>query len=129
MRILLDTHVALWALVDDPRLGSEARSWIADPDNIVFVSAASVWEIAIKHALGRGGIPFSGEDALEYFARAGYRFLNIRPSHAVAAGMLPALHSDPFDRMLVGQALTEPMRLLTADHLLGRYSDVVMTLP
>lgn len=128
MRLLLDTHVALWALLDDPRLGSKARGLIEDRENRVFISAASLWEIAIKHALGRGGIPFSAEDALRHFTEAGYELLDMRPSHAVVAGTLPPIHADPFDRMLVAQALTEPMRLLTHDQVLAGYSDVVLPL-
>lgn len=128
MRLLLDTHVALWALTDDARLGAQARARIADPENTVFVSAASIWEIAIKHSLGRGAIPFSAEDALRYFSEAGYRYLDIRPAHAAVVGTLPLLHADPFDRMLVAQSLTEPMRLLTADRLLVQYSDTVLPL-
>ena len=126
MRLLLDTHVALWALVDDPRLGQPARGLIEDAENRVFVSAASLWEIAIKHALGRGGVPFPAGDALRHFTEAGYESLAIRPSHAVVVETLPPIHADPFDRMLVAQALTEPMRLLTHDRVLGKYSDVVL---
>ena len=128
MRLLLDTHVALWALMDDPRLSTKARGLIADNENRVFISAASLWEIAIKHALGRGGIPFSAEDALRHFTEAGYEFLGVRPSHAVVVETLPQIHGDPFDRMLVSQALAEPMRLLTHDRLLVSYSDVVLAL-
>ena len=125
MRLLLDTHIALWALAADRRLGRDARERIADPDNRVFVSAASVWEIAIKHAHG-GAVPFSGEDALRFFAEAGYEWLPIRPEHAAATEGLPRLHNDPFDRLLVAQALTEPMRLMTHDSALAAYSDTIL---
>jgi PIN domain nuclease of toxin-antitoxin system len=129
MRLLLDTHVALWAVVADERLPPRARELIADPENEVFVSAASVWEIAVKHALARGGpndMPISAEKALGYFRDAGYEPLEIAPVHAVAIERLPKLHSDPFDRMLVAQALTVPLRLLTHDARVARYSDTVM---
>jgi PIN domain nuclease of toxin-antitoxin system len=126
LRLLLDTHVALWALMDDRRLGTAARNTIADPDNAVFISAASMWEIAIKYALGRSGVPFPATDAIDYFTQAGYQFLDVRPVHAAAVERLPPLHADPFDRMLIAQALTEPMRLITHDKTLSEYSDTVV---
>lgn len=126
MRLLLDTHVALWALTDDPRLSQRARALIADPANDVLVSAASVWEIAIKHALGRGDMPISGDQALDWFRQAGYQLLPIAPEHAAAVEHLPVHHRDPFDRMLVAQATAEPLRLLTHDPLVLRYGDVVI---
>jgi len=126
LRLLLDTHVALWALTDDPRLSQRARALIEDPANDVLVSAASVWEIAIKHALGRGDMPISGDKALDWFRRAGYQLLPIVPEHAAAVEHLPDHHRDPFDRLLVSQAITEPLRLLTHDPLVIRYGDVVI---
>ncbi len=126
MRLLLDTHIAIWALTDDARLSPQARSLIEAPDNLVFVSAVTVWEIAIKHALGRFGVPFSGSDAVQYFTQAGYEWLDIRPAHTAATETLPPLHADPFDRLLVAQALTEPLRLLTHDAALAPYSDTIM---
>ncbi|MBK7460861.1 MAG: type II toxin-antitoxin system VapC family toxin [Betaproteobacteria bacterium] len=126
MRILLDTHVALWALTDDARLPPAARRLIADPDSEVRVSAASVWEITIKHRLGRGDMPISGDQALQWFNAAGYAVLAISAAHAVATGNLPALHADPFDRLLVAQALAEPLRLITHDRAVAAYSDSVI---
>lgn len=126
MQLLLDTHIALWALMDDRRLGQQARDAIRDPSNAIYVSAASVWEIAIKHALGRSGIPFAAGDAIGYFERAGYQFVQITPDHAAAIERLPPLHTDPFDRMLVAQALMEPLRLVTHDKVLSRYSDTIL---
>lgn len=121
----MDTHIALWALTDDRRLGADARNLIADADNAIFVSVASVWEISIKRALGRSGIPFGAGDAIKYFGQAGYRTLMIRPEHAAAVETLPKLHGDPFDRMLVAQALTEPMHLLTHDRAVARYARTI----
>ncbi|MEO8748368.1 MAG: type II toxin-antitoxin system VapC family toxin [Rhodanobacter sp.] len=118
--------MALWALTDDRRLTADARAAIADPDNDVSVSAASVWEIAIKHTLGRSGIPFSAAAALGYFRQAGYLLLAIRPEHAAAVESLPMLHGDPFDRLLIAQAVTEPLRRLTHDHMLGAHSDTII---
>ncbi|MDP1698946.1 MAG: type II toxin-antitoxin system VapC family toxin [Xanthomonadaceae bacterium] len=126
MNLLLDTHVALWAITDSPKLLQKARDLIASPKTIVWVSAANVWEIAIKHSLGRGNMPVSGHDAMRYFQESGYRFLPVEAEHAVAVETLPAHHQDPFDRILVAQALVEPMRLLTHDPLVARYSDTII---
>lgn len=126
MRVLLDTHVALWALADDPRLPPSARRLIADPRSEIWVSAASVWEIAIKHRLGRGDMPISGDQALQWFGAAGYGVLAMSATHAAATENLPALHADPFDRLLVAQALTEPLRLVTHDRAVAAYSDSVI---
>lgn len=126
MNILLDTHIALWAIADSPALPGKAREWICNPRNTIWVSAASIWEIAIKHGLGRGDMPVSGETALAYFRQAGYRVLAIEPEHAAAVESLPAHHQDPFDRLLVAQALTEPMRLLTHDAVVAKYSDTIL---
>ena len=129
MRLLLDTHIALWAVVDDPKLPAKAVELIADPANEVFVSVASLWEIAIKHALARGGpndMPVSAQEALGYFQGAGYMLLDIQSTHVVAIEGLPMLHADPFDRILVAQALSVPLRLLTRDARTARYSDTVI---
>ena len=129
MRVLLDTHIGLWAVTDAPKLPARARELIMEPTNDVFVSVANLWEIAIKHALARGGVndmPISAQAALGYFREAGYMLLDIAPAHAVAVEGLPQLHADPFDRMLVAQALTVPLRLLTHDLRVARYSDTVI---
>lgn len=126
MNLLLDTHVALWAITDSPKLPQTARDVIVSPTTRVWVSAASVWEIAIKHALGRGDMPVSSRDALRYFQESGYGILSIEAEHAVAVEDLPAHHQDPFDRILVAQALVEPMRLMTHDPLVALYSDTVI---
>lgn len=126
MKLLLDTHVALWAIADDPRLDATARKLILDPANEVTVSAATLWEIAIKHSLNKGDMPLSGADALGYFRDAGYRLLPITPQHAVAVEDLPPIHRDPFDRLIAAQALLEPLRLLTHDGTLARYSDTII---
>lgn len=125
MRLLLDTQVALWALVDDARLNADVRQRIAKADTQVWISAASLWEIAIKHSLGRGDMPISARQALAYFETAGYRLLPASAEHCAATAELPALHHDPFDRLLVAQALFEPLRLVTHDPQVARYSDTV----
>ena len=125
MNLLLDTHVALWAISDSPRLSKRARELILTPRAIVWISAAVVWEIAIKHGLEHGNMPISGDDAIRYFRAAGYPFLPIEPEHAAATETLPNHHRDPFDRLLVAQAKIEPMRLLTHDRMQARYGDFV----
>ena len=126
MRLLLDTHIALWAITDNPKLPPRARELILAPENEIYVSAASVWEIAIKHALGRHAISISGEEARHYFAEAGYIALPISDQHAAATESLPPLHADPFDRILVAQALTEPLKLVTHDAMVAGYNDGIL---
>ncbi len=126
MNLLLDTHVALWAITDSPRLPARARELITSPRSSVWISAATIWEITIKHGLGRGDMPVSGQDALRYFRDSGYRLLAIEPEHAAAVADLAPHHQDPFDRMLLAQALTEPMRLITHDAMMARYSDSII---
>lgn len=126
MRLLLDSHIAIWALTNDPRLSEAARELLLDDDNEVFVSAVSVWEIAIKHSLGRRRMPFSGTDATRYFREAGYRLLDFTPAHAAGIERLPPIHTDPFDRLLLAQARSEPLHLLTHDAVMARYGDPVL---
>ena len=121
MRLLLDTQLALWALTDSPRLSAIARDSIGAADNEIYFSAATVWEIAIKHALARKDMPISGAEAARLFTEAGFEELPITAAHAAATEDLPAHHADPFDRILVAQSLVEPLRLLTHDRLLTRY--------
>ncbi|MDR2187885.1 MAG: type II toxin-antitoxin system VapC family toxin [Azonexus sp.] len=128
MNLLLDTHVALWAITDSPKLPRRARELILAPKTSVWVSVASLWEIAIKHGLGRGDMPVSGADAARYFRESGYRLLAVEAEHAVAVEELPHHHQDPFDRILIAQALVEPMRLMTNDAQVARYSDTIIRL-
>jgi PIN domain nuclease of toxin-antitoxin system len=118
VRLLLDTHVLLWWLAADRSLGRRARGLIADGTSSVFVSAATVWEVAIKRALGKLESPADLERQIE-----GNRFepLPITLGHAWAAGLLPRHHDDPFDRMLVAQAAAEGMTIVTADPRIGLY--------
>jgi PIN domain nuclease of toxin-antitoxin system len=126
LNLLLDTHVALWAITDSPKLPKKAREMIESSKSSVWISAATVWEIAIKHSLGRGDMPVSSQDALGYFGESGYRFLPVEPEHAAAVEDLAAHHADPFDRILVAQALVEPMRLITHEPMVARYSDTII---
>ena len=117
-RLLLDTHALLWWLSDDPTLRTEARSLINDRDNHVAVSAATVWEIAIKTSKGKLRAPDQLERAV---LDAGLSPLVVTLSHAERAGKLPRLHNDPFDRLLVAQAQTEHLEILTRDPRLRAY--------
>ena len=117
MRLLLDTHALLWWLADDG-LTPQAQDAIADPANLVVVSAASAWEISIKKALGKLAAP----DDLEQQVRdGGFSPLPISIAHGVAAGQLPHHHEDPFDRMLIAQALAEGLTIVTRDKRFGDY--------
>jgi PIN domain nuclease of toxin-antitoxin system len=129
LRLLLDTHIALWAVTDSPKLSARARDLIGAPDNIPFVSAASVWEIAIKHTLPKrvaGWMPISGQQASAYFEQSGYSLLAITAAHAAAVETLPLIHADPFDRLLIAQAREEPLRLLTHDARLSAYGPDIL---
>ncbi|MCA9488974.1 MAG: type II toxin-antitoxin system VapC family toxin [Myxococcales bacterium] len=127
MRILVDTHVVLWAAVDDDRLSGAHRALYTDPSNALVVSVASLWEIAIKVGLGKLPLPVPPAD---FFAREvasrGYEVLDIRRPHAERVGLLrypPGGHRDPFDRMLVAQSLVEGLPLMSADMRLRDYVD------
>lgn len=125
MRLLLDTHVLIWLMEDDGRLTAQARELIAGAED-VFVSSASIWEIAIKTQLGK--LKIDVERLILRMAESGIDELAMTSSHAVMTGKLPLLHRDPFDRLLVAQAICEPMRLLTADAKLKAYSELVVVL-
>jgi PIN domain nuclease of toxin-antitoxin system len=122
MRVLLDTHLLLWSLATPSRLSASARRMIEASE--VYVSAASIWEISIKAALGKLAVkPRVVLDAVE---PAGFLFLPIVGEHAAHVSELPPHHEDPFDRLLIAQAQIEPMRLLTNDDLLAAYGDFVV---
>lgn len=129
MRLLLDTHIALWCLTDDPRLSEAARALIMDPANEVCVSAVTLWEIAIKHGQGREGanaMPISAHEAQFLFSAAGYSLIPITPEQTVLVETLPRLHADPFDHLLVAQGLTEALRLVTHDAVVASYNGRVI---
>ena len=122
MKLLLDTHAFLWWLADDQRLSKRARKTIADQDRTVYVSAASAWEIATKHRIGR--LPDARELLADFsgiVVRAGFAELPITTKHAVLAGALAGAHRDPFDRMLAAQALCESLEVITADGAIGEF--------
>ena len=118
-RLLLDTHVFLWWLSDNKKLKSQARASIAEPAAVVHVSAAAIWEIAIKAQLGK--IDTGGEDLEREIAANGFVPLPITPRHALTAGGLPLHHDDPFDRMLIAQAQEENLTVVTHDKAFEPY--------
>ena len=122
MRLLLDTHVWLWLIGEDDRLNEPTRAALSDPENDIFLSAAAVWELAIKHAAGK--LKYTGSPAVQvpfHIKRSGVRPLPITAEHALAAAALPMHHRDPFDRMMIAQALAEELTLSTADDRLSAY--------
>jgi len=124
VRLLLDTHILLWWLADDPAMPVAARAAILDRQSDIFVSTATVWEIAIKHALGRLDFPLSEVEGV--LADEGFVPLPIAVAHAARAGSLPTIHRDPFDRMLVAQAQIEGLTLVSVDSQVRRYAVAVL---
>ena len=120
-RILLDTHLLLWAVADPRKLPPGARNRIDAAE--VYVSAVSIWEVSIKAALGK--LSADPAELLAEIEPAGFILLPVSGEHAAAVARLPAVHMDPFDRMLVAQAKTEPLLLLTNDSILAGYGDCV----
>jgi PIN domain nuclease of toxin-antitoxin system len=123
VNLLLDTHIALWAITGDPKLAPSARGLIEDGANGVFVSAISLFEIAIKRLRRPASLAISSSEALGLFEEAGYSMLAVSATHCTAVETLPPLHADPFDRLLAAQALTQPLRLVTHDRKLASYSN------
>lgn len=122
MQLLLDTHALLWWLADDPALSKRARTAIANTDNLVIVSAASVWEIATKVRLGK--LPTAGDLAADFdghLDRQGFQVPPIPSEHAIRAGLLPGEHKDPFDRMLIAQAQAENLALVSNEAAFDSY--------
>jgi PIN domain nuclease of toxin-antitoxin system len=121
MKLLIDTHLLLWAAGSPERLSSEARRLLGDPENQLLFSAASLWEIAIKVGLGRGDFRVDAHLFRRNLLNNGYRELAVTGEHAVAVSSLPAIHKDPFDRMLLAQSVVEGVILLTSDAVVARY--------
>ncbi len=121
MKLLLDTHLLLRTARDSPRLSETARALIGDPANTRYVSVISLWEVAIKGALGRVDFQWNVRSLRRGMLEREFHELAIAGDHALALPNLPPIHRDPFDRMLVAQALVEGLTLLTSDPVLGRY--------
>ncbi len=122
MRILLDTHVYLWWLQDHPKLSTAARAKIVSASE-VHVSSASIWEATIKAGIGK--LEVDVNQLVAEIENSGFQELPVLAKHAATVARLPDIHRDPFDRILVAQALCEPLRFLTADGILSRYSELV----
>ncbi|AJE22457.1 type II toxin-antitoxin system VapC family toxin [Azotobacter chroococcum] len=121
MKLLLDTHLLLWAAGSPERLSATTRTLLEAPENELFFSAASLWEIAIKRGLGRNDFQVDARVLRRGLLDNGYNELPITSEHSVAIDTLPPIHKDPFDRILVAQAMVEGIILLTADALVARY--------
>ncbi len=124
MRLLLDTHILLWWLSDDPALPAQAKALIADPANAVFISPMSLWEIAIKARLGK--LEADVDEVRAAATDNGFAPLPFTADHASEVARLPDHHRDPFDRALVAQARREPLRLLTHDEAVAAYGESVL---
>jgi PIN domain nuclease of toxin-antitoxin system len=129
MRLLLDTHVLIWALNEPARLNAATRALLEDPDNAVFFSAASIWEIAIKARLGRADFDRTSAGIARNARETGFVELPVLSDAAERVEALPLHHRDPFDRLLVAQAMNGPLQLITADPLLKPYSELVTLIP
>ncbi|MBQ6348968.1 MAG: type II toxin-antitoxin system VapC family toxin [Clostridia bacterium] len=128
MNLLLDTHIAIWALNDDPALSDKARQLILDPDNTIYYSTVSVWEVLLKHSRRPDSIPFNEKDFSEACREAGFVPLGLADKHILAVHTLSRPdgikeHNDPFDRLLLSQAKVENLSFLTHDELIPGYEE------
>ena len=121
MTFLLDTHLLLWAAGDPKRLTPESRDLLENPTKELMFSTASIWEVVIKNALGRSDFRVEPTQLRDGLIQTGYSELAIRSEHALAVGLLPPIHNDPFDRILIAQAQVENITLLTTDNKVARY--------
>jgi PIN domain nuclease of toxin-antitoxin system len=125
MRILLDTHVLIWALIEPQRLAATTRRLLEDAGNEILFSAASIWEIAIKISLGRADFQIEPSEIIDAAISSGFTELPVHAHAALQVSSLPPHHRDPFDRLLIAQAMTEPALFYTADRQLDPYSELV----
>lgn len=128
MNLLLDTHILIWALNDDPRLPEKARALILDENNVIYYSVVSIWEVSIKHAIHPDNVAFSGKELAGFCQEAGFLPVELREKHVFAletitraAGAPP--HHDPFDRVLIAQAKAEHISFVTHDSLIPYYEE------
>jgi PIN domain nuclease of toxin-antitoxin system len=121
VNLLLDTHLLLWAAGQPELLSKDARALLDEPDNLLLFSAASVWEVTIKRSLGREDFRVDPRVLRRGLLDNGYGELAITSEHAIAVDLLPAIHKDPFDRMLLAQSLIEGITLVTSDPVMARY--------
>lgn len=120
MRILLDTHILIWILDESPELSQKTISLIKSADE-VHASTVNIWEIVVKHSMGRLVLDFKIEDLLNVITYSGIEILNIKPEHALKLADLEDIHKDPFDRMLIAQSIIEPLHLITTDSKVTQY--------
>jgi PIN domain nuclease of toxin-antitoxin system len=128
MNLLLDTHILIWALNEDPRLPVKAREMILDEDNVVYYSSVSIWEISIKHSFHPDNVEFSGKELAQFCQEAGFLPVEMKDKHVFALETITRsegapVHHDPFDRMLIAQAKAENMSFITHDSLLPYYDE------
>jgi len=121
MKFLLDTHVAIWTLFNDPRLSQAAREIVSNPGNEFVFSVCNIWEIAIKRGLNVSAFQHDPREIRQYLMRNGCEELTIHSRHVVEVDSLPLIHKDPFDRLLIAQATVEGITLLTADDKIAQY--------
>ncbi|BBK42414.1 twitching motility protein PilT [Allostella vacuolata] len=126
--LILDTHLLLWAANEPDRLPAAGRNLILDPTNTLLFSAVSIWEVAIKHGQGRDDFQIEPNRLRRGLANAGYVELAMTSDHAATVAQLPPIHRDPFDRMLIAQAIAEGVLLVTSDPLVGRYPGPILLL-
>jgi PIN domain nuclease of toxin-antitoxin system len=126
MKLLLDTHIVLWAAGQPEKLSESAHTLLTTPGNVLFFSAASIWEIVIKRGLGREDFKVDPHRLRKMLIVHGYTELPVTAEHALTVETLPLLHKDPFDRLLLAQARTERMLLLTVDAAVIQYQESVM---
>lgn len=128
MNLLLDTHLLIWALNEDPRLSEKARKMILDRGNVIYYSSVSIWEVSIKHANHPENVEFTGKELAKYCTEAGFLPIELKDRHVFALETLIRAedappHRDPFDRILVAQAKAENMFFLTHDELIPYYEE------
>ena len=128
MNLLLDTHLLIWTLNEDPKLPAKAKELILDPGNTIYYSSVSIWEIAIKHAIHPDNVEFTGKELSEFCQEAGFVPVEVKDRHVFALETLKRpdnapRHNDPFDRMLIAQAKADNLTFLTHDELLPYYGE------
>jgi PIN domain nuclease of toxin-antitoxin system len=126
MIYLVDTHVLIWLAVDSPRLGAAARNLLTDPDNHIFFSAISIFEIAVKERLSKRGFEVEASAIRRMMIENDFAELTVTGMHAAHVATLPLVHRDPFDRLLVAQAMMEGFTLMTADEKIAQYSGPIL---
>ena len=125
MNLLLDTHILIWFLSSSPQLTKKTIATLQSAEK-VYASTVNIWEIVLKHSIGKLEIEFEIHDLLNIIDESGFDILSIKPEHAIKLTDLPDYHSDPFDRMLISQSLAEPLHLLTSDSKIGQYKGNVI---